>query len=1115
MASPGGGPAGGAGAEAQALVVVDQSSPAVRFLWHAVLDTVRAGDGGSLREADVEARVLQLCDDGPLARELREQGGGAPGGLRCDALQWKDVSAVLGVMRALGVLRVLPEPAADAHAAAWRAADVGRLADHADRLAPIVAEAKVAASASSPGHKEAKLAAKAAQAKALSSPQAKVLSSPRAEPLEAAARAEPRVDAPRVDVARDRAPSAADKVLIAAPTVAPADNARAVAAPIDARPAGAACAALAGAVPLEAQALAEKCEFEEITRRWGAPTARAAQTWLWNVSQTLPFTDRVFELAKEGRFGEIEHSGDAVFETLLSWCWQKSTEWDALRRARAADLDARQLRTIAHALAQLHPETTRAALRESRGLVSRGVCAVAQEALGAAPKSAAAAGAAAARSRPPGDDDDDALAVDSESSDDDEDPTERSAAAAKRLNAFDREAWLGLRRAAARTPAALHAATVEQWFSELSARDAELAATESARPARDAAAPDHRKRRRRRFFEGDDGDEDDDDDEDDADDDDEDRASPAPPRPDGAFARRGAPSARVAVDEARVASLSGAPAALAGVSAAQAALDAALQRERDALKALCARHGIAVEAARRPAAAQRGGRGDRGAAALAAARGRPRKRPAPAPPAMHYHQIRRTKFANAHCEGHTLSLSEAPPSLVEAIASIVHSAVPALSDELKPEDYLPSDDEDAEPANGNEAKAEPADDSVREARRAASKRRRLVEDELVAPCLEGFSAATYAARARHERAATADERPQRASRGASLQSQRKMSVADSKRSVHDVQPMAPLYMPACEALTDALAERSKSPDPRLGAYYYNQASAAEDAWPGSPVRRPPQGAFSPRTGGGAGRSFPPPAPATRRALPSATSLELQSAAIAWDDIITSVESSFPLEGSAGLTSPLLSPANGARSPHTRRPPRALLDVPMPDLEPLELPAGVQLPLVDRAPAQRRNRPRPAPLVIEDGAAPSRSASASSLAAPSRNASASSLCVSRNASASSLYVPRSASASSLGVLPAQPILAPKVARLAAAYDDGGSSSDGDSSSDDLDEAKMLSQHDSVLKEMKFRIDKLVDDAKKAHVAGASPRRVPPSPAPRAQQPLRKTTPRATPKANKPR
>jgi hypothetical protein len=169
---------------------------------------------------------------------------------------------------------------------------------------------------------------------------------------------------------------------------------------------------------------------------------------------------------------------------------------------------------------------------------------------------------------------------------------------------------------------------------------------------------------------------------------------------------------------------------------------------------------------------------------------------------------------------------------------------------------------------------------------------------------------------------------------------------------------------------------------------------------------------------------------------------------------------------------------------------------MPDLEPLELPEGVQIPLVDRAAAQqRRNRPRPAPLVIEDGSAP-----------PSRSASASSLVPSRSASASSLCALPCA-------LPARPILAPKVERLTAAYDDGGSSSEGDSSEDDLDETKMLRQHDCVLKEMKTRIDKLVEDAKKAHAAGVSPRRVPPSPAPRAQQPFRKPTPRGAPKETK--
>lgn len=111
---------------------------------------------------------------------------------------------------------------------------------------------------------------------------------------------------------------------------------------------------LSGSVPEEARKLAENCRFEEIEAQWDAQTAKAAMTWVWNISQTLPFGDHVFGLAREGRFEEIEAS-DAVSATLRAWCYLKSNDWKRRRIERSRSLDDRQARTVAHALDQLYP----------------------------------------------------------------------------------------------------------------------------------------------------------------------------------------------------------------------------------------------------------------------------------------------------------------------------------------------------------------------------------------------------------------------------------------------------------------------------------------------------------------------------------------------------------------------------------------------------------------------------------------------------------------------------------------------------------------------------------------------------------------------------------------
>lgn len=106
----------------------------------------------------------------------------------------------------------------------------------------------------------------------------------------------------------------------------------------------------------EAKRLAENCEIEEIERRFGDLEARAALTWLWNISQTLPLTEALFALAREGRFVEVDQkASDAVAQLLRGWCFVKSDEWLNRRRKRGRGFDARQARTVVCALDQLHP----------------------------------------------------------------------------------------------------------------------------------------------------------------------------------------------------------------------------------------------------------------------------------------------------------------------------------------------------------------------------------------------------------------------------------------------------------------------------------------------------------------------------------------------------------------------------------------------------------------------------------------------------------------------------------------------------------------------------------------------------------------------------------------
>ena len=134
---------------------------------------------------------------------------------------------------------------------------------------------------------------------------------------------------------------------------------------------------LSGSIDAEAKAWAEQCDFESIEKKHGLTTKRAALTWVWNRSQTLPFSDKYFHLAREGHFDELEDAaGNAVAKTLFAWSYFKADDWTAKRRARTRNFDDRQLRTVQHALEQLHPErreeTAEPAFREEENCSSRG-----------------------------------------------------------------------------------------------------------------------------------------------------------------------------------------------------------------------------------------------------------------------------------------------------------------------------------------------------------------------------------------------------------------------------------------------------------------------------------------------------------------------------------------------------------------------------------------------------------------------------------------------------------------------------------------------------------------------------------------------------------------------
>uniref|UniRef100_A0A7S3NJ29 Uncharacterized protein n=1 Tax=Aureoumbra lagunensis TaxID=44058 RepID=A0A7S3NJ29_9STRA len=111
---------------------------------------------------------------------------------------------------------------------------------------------------------------------------------------------------------------------------------------------------LSGNISQEAKSLAENCQFEEILEKYDQTTQQAAMTWVWNISQTLPLNEKLFHLAREGRFDEIENkAGPLAKRLLLEWCDLKYNDWRTLRDARTKNLDQRQIRTIRNALDRL------------------------------------------------------------------------------------------------------------------------------------------------------------------------------------------------------------------------------------------------------------------------------------------------------------------------------------------------------------------------------------------------------------------------------------------------------------------------------------------------------------------------------------------------------------------------------------------------------------------------------------------------------------------------------------------------------------------------------------------------------------------------------------------
>ena len=77
---------------------------------------------------------------------------------------------------------------------------------------------------------------------------------------------------------------------------------------------------------------------------------------LYHASRVAPFHARAFDLARDGRFEELEAAcGSAAATTLKAWCFHMSPKWATLRRKRLRRLDARGLRTARVALLACQP----------------------------------------------------------------------------------------------------------------------------------------------------------------------------------------------------------------------------------------------------------------------------------------------------------------------------------------------------------------------------------------------------------------------------------------------------------------------------------------------------------------------------------------------------------------------------------------------------------------------------------------------------------------------------------------------------------------------------------------------------------------------------------------
>jgi len=77
---------------------------------------------------------------------------------------------------------------------------------------------------------------------------------------------------------------------------------------------------------------------------------------LYHASRIAPFHARAFDLARDGRFEELEAAcGTAAATTLRAWCFHVAPTWADLRRKRLRRLDARGLRTARVALLACRP----------------------------------------------------------------------------------------------------------------------------------------------------------------------------------------------------------------------------------------------------------------------------------------------------------------------------------------------------------------------------------------------------------------------------------------------------------------------------------------------------------------------------------------------------------------------------------------------------------------------------------------------------------------------------------------------------------------------------------------------------------------------------------------